>query len=139
VSLDVVEGSVTLAGVALGSFFSAVYDVVAAFVLLALVAFFVTRTLRQLETEITAASPPREIVERIESALKEVRGVTGYHNLRVRRAGESVFADVHLVVERGLSVEEAHRICDEAESRVKRALEGMPVDIVIHVEPEGDE
>lgn len=139
VSLDVVEGSVTLAGVALGSVFSAIYDVVAAIVLLALIAFFVARTLKQLEAEITAASPPREIVERIESALREVKGVTGYHNLRVRRAGESVFADVHLVVERGLSVEEAHRLCDEAESRVKRALEGVPVDIVIHVEPEGDE
>jgi len=139
VNFDVVEGAVTLAGVALGSAFSALYDAAAAFVLLALVAFFVAQTLRQLEAEITAASPPREIVERIESALKEVKGVTGYHNLRVRRAGESVFADVHLVVERGLSVEEAHRLCDEAESKVKRALEGMPVDITIHVEPEGDE
>ena len=139
VSLDAVEGAVTLAGVALGSVFSALYDVVAAFVLLALVAFFVARTLKQLEAEITATSPPREVVARIESALREVREVTGYHNLRVRKAGGSVFADVHLVVKRGLSVEEAHRISDEAESRVKRALEGTPVDIVVHVEPEGDE
>ena len=139
VSFDVAEGVVTLTGVALGSAFSSLYDVAAAFALLALVAFFVARTLKQLEAEITAASPPREVVERIESALREVKGVVGYHNLRVRRAGDSVFADVHLVVERGLSVEEAHRICDEAESRVKRALEGTPVDIVIHVEPEGDE
>lgn len=138
VSLDVVEGVVTLAGVFLGSAVSPLFDVAAAAILIALAAFFVARTLGQLKAEITAASPSREVIERIESALREVEGVAGYHNLRVRKAGESIFADVHLVVKRGLSIEEAHRLCDEAESRVKRALEGMPVDIVIHVEPEGE-
>ena len=137
-ALDAIEGAATLAGVALGSAVSALYDAAAALALLALAAFFVAQTLKQLEAEITATSPPKEIVERIESALREVEGVVGYHNLRVRRAGEGVFADVHLVVGRGLSVEEAHKICDEAESRVKRALEGTLVDIVIHVEPEGE-
>lgn len=134
ISLDVVEGLITLFGVSLGVYVSALYDAAATFILLALVAFFVAQTLRELRVTITAESPPEEVVKIIENALMSVDGVRGIHDLRIRQAGTKIFADVHLEVDRGLTVEEAHMICDKVEDVLKQKLKD--IDIVIHIEPE---
>ncbi len=134
-AFDVVEGSLSLAGVALGSLVSSLYDALAASALLAAAAVLVAKMLRELKAFVTAESPPEEVVRELERALASVRGVRGVHSLRVRQAGSKLFADVHLEVDGGLTVEEAHRICDEAEREVRRRL--GDVDVVIHVEPEG--
>jgi len=136
VSFDVFEGLLTLTGVALGAYVSALFDVAATFALLALVAFMVFLTLQELKGFITAESPPANLVSEIERALASVEGVRGVHRLRVRQAADAIFADVHLEVKRGITVEEAHRISDEAERRVKERLGN--VDIVVHIEPEGE-
>jgi len=77
------------------------------------------------------------VIKVLESTLASVDGVKGIHNLRIRQAGKKIFADVHLEVDRKLTVKEAHSICDEAERRLKQKLSN--VDIVIHIEPEGEE
>ncbi|MEM4872540.1 MAG: cation diffusion facilitator family transporter [Thermofilaceae archaeon] len=136
VSFDVFEGLLTLTGVALGAHVSALFDIAATFALLALVAFTVFLTLRELRGFITAESPPENLVREIERALASVEGVKGVHQLRVRQAADTIFADVHLEVERGITIEEAHRISEEAERNVKERLGN--VDIVVHIEPEGE-
>ncbi|MEM0226178.1 MAG: cation diffusion facilitator family transporter [Thermofilaceae archaeon] len=136
VSFDVFEGLLTLTGVALGAYVSALFDIAATFALLALVAFTVFLTLRELRGFITAESPPENLVREIERALASVEGVKGVHQLRVRQAADTIFADVHLEVERGITIEEAHRISEEAERNVKERLGN--VDIVVHIEPEGE-
>ncbi|MEM1991249.1 MAG: cation diffusion facilitator family transporter [Nitrososphaerota archaeon] len=137
ISLDVVEGLLTLSGVSLGVYVSALYDVVATFVLIVLIAFFVVQTFRELRASIIAETPPEEVMKALENTLVGVDGVRGIHSLRIRQAGKKIFADVHLEVDRNLTVEEAHRICDEAESKLKQRLSN--VDIVIHIEPESEE
>ncbi|MCL7394652.1 MAG: cation diffusion facilitator family transporter [Thaumarchaeota archaeon] len=137
ISLDVVEGILSLSGVSSGVYVSAMYDVAVTFVLLALVAFFVARTFHELRASILAESPSEEVIKVLESTLASVDGVRGIHNLRIRQAGKKIFADVHLEVDRRLTVKEAHRICDEAERMLKQKLSN--IDIIIHIEPEGEE
>lgn len=136
VTLDVVEGLLALSGVSLGAYVSILYDVLVAFALLAVGTFFVIKSLREIKPIITAESPPEEIVRMIEETIRGQEGVMGVHDLRIRQAGAMIFADVHLEVDKRLSVEDAHRICDEVEARIKQRLSG--VDILIHVEPGGE-
>ncbi len=133
-ALDVAEGAVTLAGVSLGAALSSVYDAIATFVILLLVAFFVSETLRGLRKEVVDTSPPRSLIQDIEEILNSTPGVAGFHDLRARVSAGRVYADVHLVVEGDVSVEKAHEICDTIERRLKDRFDGK-VDIVIHVEP----
>lgn len=135
ISLDVIEGLLALSGVSFGAYVSATYDLVATFILLALITFFAIQTLKELKITITAESPPEEMVRTIENILLSVNGIKNIHDLRIRQAGEKLFADVHIEVNKELTVEEAHRICDEAEYRIKQRLKD--IDIVIHVEPDG--
>ncbi|NLC71540.1 MAG: cation transporter [Desulfuromonadaceae bacterium] len=57
----------------------------------------------------------------------------GYHNLRTRRAGSQKIMDLHLVVCRKLSLEDAHHIADALEKRIESAIKGA--DVTIHLEP----
>ncbi|MEM1655271.1 MAG: hypothetical protein QXU12_02330 [Nitrososphaerota archaeon] len=75
ISLDAAEGVITLSGVSLGAHIFALYDIAATFILLALVSIFVAQTLRELKADLTAESPPEEVVKIIENALVSVEGV----------------------------------------------------------------
>ncbi len=72
---------------------------------------------------------------RLEAALSHLPpGALEVHDLKTRRAGPRSFVELHLVVPGRMPVEEAHRLCDELEARLKKALPG--VEVTIHIEPE---
>jgi cation diffusion facilitator family transporter len=134
ISLDVAEGATTLAGVTLGSYLSSLYDLFAAIVILVIVTYFVLETLKDLREQIVDTSPDIELSQIIEEAIKNSQQEIQYHALRSRKSGRKIYADLHLVVPKELSVEEAHKLCDEIEKKAKEKL-GENIDITIHVEP----
>ena len=56
-----------------------------------------------------------------------------YHNLKTRRSGGRVFAELHLSVDGGVSVQDAHDFTDHLEWDVENELQN--VDLIIHIEP----
>jgi cation diffusion facilitator family transporter len=76
------------------------------------------------------------IVGRIRAVLDRHPEVRSWHQLRTRRVGREVFADVHILVDPDLTVRQSHAIADELESELKAALKD-PINISIHVEPHG--
>ncbi len=56
-----------------------------------------------------------------------------YHNLRTRRSGDKVFAELHLSLDGSLSVQEAHDFTDHLEENVRDELPN--VTLTIHIEP----
>ena len=84
----------------------------------------------------TKLSPLQE--ETIKSCLMEYsQQVVGFHELRTRRAGSQYYIDLHLVMERDVSVEQAHDVCDRIEEEIQRGLPESSV--TIHIEPCNDE
>lgn len=59
------------------------------------------------------------------------------HELRTRASGLQKFIQMHIVLDRGLTLLEAHRISDDVENAVGSAFPGA--DIIIHQDPEGVE
>lgn len=71
---------------------------------------------------------------KIRSCLEEHSGqLVGFHKLRTRKAGNKRYIDLHLVMPKTASVEEAHRVCDHLEQDLEEKLNNT--DITIHVEP----
>ena len=56
-----------------------------------------------------------------------------FHNLKTRRHGNQIFAELHLSVDGSLSVKEAHDLTDHLADELK--LEQPNVKLTIHVEP----
>ncbi|MCH4545501.1 CDF family cation efflux transporter EmfA [Rhizobium changzhiense] len=82
-----------------------------------------------------AVEPQEE--EAIKQAIAtHAEGSIGVHDLKTRRAGTVTFIDFHMVVPGGMSVRQAHDICDRLEDAIRAVHEGAT--IAIHVEPEGE-
>ncbi len=79
-----------------------------------------------------AILPPAQ-VERI--AL-EVPGVRSCHQVRSRGHDRAVYADLHLQVDPGMSVEQAHAIAHEVQTRLRTYRPSLE-DVTIHLEPAG--
>lgn len=77
---------------------------------------------------------PREEEDIVTATLTEHAGAfAGFHGMRTRKAGSQRFIDLHLVMRRDISVEEAHRMCDHLEADLRDRLND--VSVTIHVEP----
>ncbi len=78
-------------------------------------------------------SVPRGLHEQVVAAAMKVSGVQDVRQLRLRKSGPSVFADVTLTVGRAAAFERAHDIADEVEAAVHAVIPNS--DVMIHVEP----
>jgi cation diffusion facilitator family transporter len=78
---------------------------------------------------------PEEEEINIKAAITEHFGgeVVGFHRLRTRKSGRQRYVDLHLVMPKHISLEEAHEMCDHLEKDMKMKL--LNTDITIHVEP----
>jgi len=56
-----------------------------------------------------------------------------FHNLKTRHSGDRVYAELHLSVDGGLSVQEAHDLMDHLETDMRNEI--PDVEITMHVEP----
>lgn len=63
--------------------------------------------------------------------------VTGVHELKTRRSGNTNLVEFHLVFDEGIGLREAHQVADEIENRV-RALADTRWIINIHLDPVDD-
>lgn len=80
-----------------------------------------------------ARLPKAEEAE-IKACLREHTGqLVGFHELRTRKAGGRRYIDLHLIMPKNASVEEAHRLCDHLEQDLEGKLNNT--DVTIHVEP----
>ncbi|TCL74716.1 CDF family cation efflux transporter EmfA [Rhizobium sp. BK251] len=82
-----------------------------------------------------AVTPDEEEVIK-QAIATHANGSLGVHDLKTRRAGAVTFVDFHLVVPAGMSVRQAHDICDRLEDAIGEIHAGAR--ITIHVEPEGE-
>lgn len=77
---------------------------------------------------------PKTEEDEILACISEHGGqLVGFHRIRTRKAGSQRYIDFHLVVPKDVSVEEAHRLCDELEREIEVKLSYASV--TIHVEP----
>ena len=59
--------------------------------------------------------------------------VVGFHKLRTRKSGNQRYVDLHIVMPKEVSIEDAHRLCDHLEEDIRDKL--RQVNVTIHVEP----
>lgn len=81
--------------------------------------------------------PGQEVVERVKSTVRGFPEVTNVHNVRLRRVGGRIFGELHVHVDRDLSLERAHDLSNEIEEAVRREVDTIE-HVVVHFGPEGE-
>ncbi|MDD4256172.1 MAG: cation diffusion facilitator family transporter [Methanofollis sp.] len=72
--------------------------------------------------------------ENVREIVARIRGVLGSHEFRCRGAPGEMMADIHITVDPGMTVEEAHGIAEEVEAAITEGVPGMK-EVVVHIEP----
>jgi cation diffusion facilitator family transporter len=80
----------------------------------------------------------KDIVEDIETIIKNEEKAYGYHYLKTREAGKYKFVDVHVVFNCLISLMEAHKASDRIEENIKELDSDAIWIINIHLDPYDD-
>ena len=84
--------------------------------------------------ELTDSSLPAATEQEMLAVIKGVEGVEDPHNLRTRRIGNRIAAEVHIRLDGNQSLEEAHEKASEVERRFRDRF-GAESHIIVHMEP----
>jgi cation diffusion facilitator family transporter len=77
---------------------------------------------------------PKEEEESLMNVIMEHSNqFVGIHRVRTRHSGSQHYIDLHMVMPKGTSVENAHKMCDHLEEDIGKRLHNASV--TIHVEP----
>ena len=84
--------------------------------------------------ELTDSSLPADMEQEMLDLIRGVPGVEDPHNLRTRRIGNRIAAEVHIRLDGALPLSEAHEKASEVERRFKDRF-GAQSHIIVHMEP----
>jgi cation diffusion facilitator family transporter len=82
---------------------------------------------------------PGALAAQVEEAIQQVEGITEVRRVRVRRAGNKLFADVVIAAPRISTFEQTHELTQRIEAAALAGVHSISpqseVDVVVHVEP----
>jgi cation diffusion facilitator family transporter len=135
IAVDVYSAAGVLAGLAAVRFTGlSIIDPIVALVVALVILKTAYDILRKSFGGLIDVKLPKAEEDAIRSSIMEHSGqVVGFHELRTRKAGNQRFIEFHLVMPKNVSVEEAHRVCDQIEQDIENRLQHTS--ITIHVEP----
>lgn len=84
--------------------------------------------------ELTDSSLPADMEQEMLDLIRGVPGVEDPHNLRTRRIGNRIAAEVHIRLDGALPLSEAHEKASEVERRFKERF-GPQSHVIVHMEP----
>ncbi len=135
IAADVYSASAVLAGLAVVRFSGlSIIDPVIAIGVAIYILKLAIDTVRKPMSGLLDEKLPLPQQAAIEASLsKHCREVSGYHALRTRRAGSWSYVDLHLVMARDITLEQAHQVCNQVEAEIRDSL--REASVIIHAEP----
>ncbi len=130
---DIFVSSVVLVGLILSNLGFVLFDSIAG----CIVSIFIIASGINLAKEnikyLMGEAPSEEIFNKLESVATSVKGVIGVNDIRAHLLGSNIEAEVHIYVDKTLSLEKAHDIGN----LVKRNLEKIDSisEVFIHIDP----
>jgi len=135
IAADVYSAAAVLVGLIIVRFTGlSVLDPVIALLVALLILKVAYDVLKGSFTELIDVKLPDAEESIIRSCIVQHGGeLVGFHKLRTRKAGKQRYIDLHVVMPKNASVEEAHKVCDQLEEDIKSRLQ--QANITIHIEP----
>lgn len=135
--VDALASGIVFAGV-LGARFGVPYADAAAAALVSVMVLRIGGVLmRDASLSLMDVGPGPEVVRTVrETALRFPR-VEGVHDVRLRRVGGRVFGEMHLHMDRNLSLKDAHDLSNEVEEAVRDEV-GSVEHVLVHFGPTGE-
>lgn len=77
----------------------------------------------------------RAQLESMRQIAASIPGIKDVHKLRTRRVGHGILLDLHVLVDKNMTVEDGHRLCEQASALIRKKMPRV-LDVLTHLEPE---
>jgi cation diffusion facilitator family transporter len=111
-----------------------VLDPIFGFVITGAICLIIFRLGKEIVGRLLDTIDPETLV-RIKDAARSVEGVEGVHDVRARWAGHKVFCEMHVTVDDGMSICEAHAVGVGIVEKVKEDIQSVE-QCLVHLGPE---
>lgn len=98
------------------------------------ISFNGVRLLKPAVNELMDAQPSEELQKEILGLARHCEGVLGVEKVLARKAGLSYLVDMHIEVDKGMTVEQAHDIAHQVKDKIREEIPKV-VEVLIHIEP----
>ncbi len=88
--------------------------------------------------ELAEGSPDDDTVQKVSALIEGFEEVKGWHKLRVRRVGRELQMDIHILLDKDLTLQRGHEIVEKIEDTVQSGIE-WPTNLTIHIDPTTDD
>ena len=130
---DIVETSVVLGAVVVGSFCSFPVDGCAGVLAALLVLLGGAKILRETTNPLLGEAPKPEMVEELKFRLLQCDGIQGVHDIIIHNYGPNqYFATAHAEVDLNADILAVHDLLEKAQTEIARY---MPVHLLLHCDP----
>jgi cation diffusion facilitator family transporter len=99
----------------------------------ALIVVYVSIQLGKRSVMVLLDTAPEGLAQEVRDRVQRIEGVTASRQVRIRRAGAALFADIVLEIKGDSSFEKAHEITHSVEQVVRELAPGA--DVLVHYEP----
>jgi cation diffusion facilitator family transporter len=134
---DAVTSALAFIGITIGLIGGPGYEVADDYAALfgsVVILFNAYRIIRPALGELLDEEPDPVLNKAVNDIAARVRGVRLVERCRIRKMGPLFFGDIHIWVDRNLSVEEGHRISHDVKDAIQKEYP-LFADVMIHVEP----
>ena len=111
-----------------------ILDPIAAIFVSLLILKVAIKILKESISELVETSVDDELKKDIFDVVSKVEGVKDYHKLRIRHIGNYYSMSIHILVDKSMTIAEAHKISYNVEEEIRNLL-GPETIVTIHLEP----
>jgi cation diffusion facilitator family transporter len=108
-------------------------DIIAAYAVSLIMLFVSYKIIKESYLVFMDYSPDKETMEKIKGVVESVKCIT-YHKLMARRAGNQIFVNLHIQVNKKMTVEQSHELCGKIKTKMKKEVPKIK-EVSVHVEP----
>jgi cation diffusion facilitator family transporter len=132
---DVLTSITAFVGIALSTYFGiAQTDAIAGIIISLFVFTMVYTILKEASLVLLDAFQSPETVTAIEYIAKSLPQIEGVHSVRLRKLGSYIIGDMHIVVNRSMTVQDAHEISMQIEEQIRKEFDEI-IEMNVIIEP----
>jgi cation diffusion facilitator family transporter len=111
-------------------------DAIFGIVISAVIIYTGVKLAKDASDRLMGKTPDEDVLKNVKDAAESVDGVKDVHGIAVHDYGVSKVISMHIDVEKGVSMEDAHSIATRVEDSVRKNIKA---EVTVHVEPHGKE
>ena len=109
-------------------------DAIGAVVVSVFIIYPAYKILKKSILNILDESVDKETLSKIEKITLQTKDVKEVHEIRTRKIGEAIFVDMHILVDKNITVKEGHDIAKAVKKTLLKQNSNI-LDVLIHIEP----